>query len=95
MLKFFKIIGLLEGISYLLLFFNMLVIKNLNIELYKKMLFPIGMTHGILFVVYIVVAVLLKDKYNWSMPKFLKIAVASIIPFGTFYSEKKWLNEEN
>ena len=91
MIRFFKLIGLLEGISYLVLFFNMLVIKNVNIELYKNLLFPIGMAHGLLFVLYIVLTIYLKFELNWSFKKFAKIAIASLLPFGTFYSEKKWL----
>lgn len=65
----------------------------MNFDLYKTLLFPIGMSHGILFVAYIILAILLKEKYQWSLGKFFKIAIASVIPFGTFYSEKKWLNE--
>ncbi len=93
MLRFFNIIGILEGISYLVLFFNMLVIKNINTELYKSLLFPIGMAHGLLFILYIVLAIMLKIELKWSVKKFLLICLASILPFGTFYSEKKWVNK--
>ncbi|HLV47382.1 MAG TPA: DUF3817 domain-containing protein [Flavobacterium sp.] len=94
MLKFFTVIGFLEGISYLILFFNMLVIKNVNIELYKNLLFPIGMAHGLLFITYIVMAIMLKAELKWSFKKFILISIASLIPFGTFYSEKNWLHKE-
>lgn len=93
MLRFFNIIGILEGISYLILFFNMLVIKNMNIEMYKSLLFPIGMAHGLLFILYIVLAIMLKIELKWSMKKFLLICLASLLPFGTFYSEKNWVNK--
>ncbi len=91
MLKLFKIVGFLEGVSYLILFFNMLVIKNINIDLWKTLLFPIGMAHGLLFVGYVVLAIMLKFEENWSMKKFFLIFIASLLPFGTFYSEKHWL----
>lgn len=91
MLKLFKIVGFLEGVSYLILFFNMLVIKNINIDLWKILLFPIGMAHGLLFVGYVVLAIMLKFEENWSMKKFFLIFIASLLPFGTFYSEKHWL----
>lgn len=93
MLHFFKIIGFLEGISYIVLFFNMLVIKNVNIDLYKNLLYPIGMAHGLLFVLYIVLTIYLKFELNWSFKKFFKIAIASLLPFGTFYSEKHWVDK--
>lgn len=91
MLKFFKIVAILEGISYLVLFSNMLVVKPTNLILYKTLLFPIGMAHGVLFITYIILAVLLKFKENWDFKKFGIIGLASIIPLGTFYMEKKYL----
>jgi len=94
MLRIFTIVGFLEGISYLVLFFNMLVLKNVNIELYKNLLFPIGMAHGLLFIAYIVMAIMLKVELNWSFKKFILISIASLIPFGTFYSEKNWLHKD-
>lgn len=91
MLKFFKIVAILEGISYLVLFSNMLVVKPTNLVLYKTLLFPIGMAHGVLFITYIILAVLLKFQENWDFKKFGIIGLASIIPLGTFYMEKKYL----
>ena len=61
MLKIFKIIAILEGISYLVLFSNMLFIKPTNFDLYKTLLFPIGMAHGLLFVGYIILALMLRE----------------------------------
>ncbi len=89
--KIFKIVAILEGVSYLLLFANMLLIKPNNISLYKTLLFPIGMAHGLLFMSYIILAILLKFDENWDWKKFIIILIASILPFGTFYVEKKYL----
>jgi integral membrane protein len=91
MLKFFKIVAILEGVSYLVLFSNMLIVKPTNLVLYKTLLFPIGMAHGVLFITYVILAVLLKFKENWDFKKFGIIGLASIIPLGTFYMEKKYL----
>ena len=93
MLKLFKIVAILEGISYLALFGNMLIVKPTNPVLYKTLLFPIGMAHGILFIGYIILSIMLKIEENWDWKKFFIIAVASIIPFGTFYIEKKYLSK--
>lgn len=94
MLRFFTIISYLEGISYLALFFNMLVIKNMNLEIYKQLLYPIGMAHGVLFIGYIILAIVLKFKLNWGFKKFTLIIIASLLPFGTFYSEKHWVHRK-
>ena len=91
MLKIFKIVAILEGISYLVLFANMLIVKPTNPALYKTLLFPIGMAHGILFIGYILLSIMLKIEENWDFKKFFIIAIASVIPFGTFYIEKKYL----
>ena len=91
MLRFFKIVAILEGVSYLALFSNMLIVKPTNLVLYKTLLFPIGMAHGVLFITYIILAIILKFKENWDYKKFGIICLASIIPFGTFYMEKKYL----
>jgi integral membrane protein len=89
MLDFFKKIALLEGISLLaLLFFAMPMKYMFEQEIYVK---TIGMAHGVLFIVYIIVALLLKFSLNWSFKLFAIIGLASIIPFGTFYVERKYL----
>ncbi|MBC8882493.1 DUF3817 domain-containing protein [Flavobacterium piscinae] len=89
MIGFFKKIALLEGISLLvLLFFAMPMKYMFDQEIYVK---TIGMAHGILFILYVVLALLLKFTLNWSFKLLAIIGLASIIPFGTFYVEKKYL----
>ena len=94
MFKIFKITAILEGISYLVLFSNMLFIKPNNSELYHTLLYPIGMSHGVLFIGYVVLAILLKNAQKWNWTTLGIILVASLIPFGTFYVEKKYLAKE-
>ncbi|WP_395062810.1 DUF3817 domain-containing protein [Flavobacterium sp.] len=91
MIKIFKFTAISEGISYLVLFANMLFIKPNNFDLYKTLLFPIGMAHGILFIGYIILAFLVKKSQRWSIKDFLIVQVASLLPFGTFYIEKKYV----
>jgi integral membrane protein len=91
MLKIFKVTAILEGISYLVLFSNMLFIKPSNFTLYKTLLYPIGMSHGILFIGYVVLAILLKKSQKWDFKNFSIILIASLIPLGTFYVDKKYL----
>jgi integral membrane protein len=90
MIKFFKIFALLEGISCIALFGNMLFVKHNNPELYKSLLFPIGMTHGMLFIGYIILAYMLKSEENWTNRKFFEVCAASPFPFGTFYIDRKY-----
>ena len=89
MKTFFRVVSFLEGISYLLLLFVAVPIKYwLNDPQYVKLL---GMPHGLLFVGYMVLAFLLKSELNWDMKTFGVVLLASILPFGTFYVDKKYL----
>jgi len=89
MLKFFKKLAFIEGISALLLFFFAIPMKYIfNDPIYVK---HIGMYHGVLFTVYILIATVLKFKENWEIRKYAEICLASIPPFGTFYMERKYL----
>lgn len=86
---FFRIIALLEGISYILLLFVATPIKYIQgDEQYVRLL---GMPHGVLFLAYIVLAIWLRPDYKWNQRSFIIVLLASIIPFGTFYVEKKFL----
>ena len=91
MTKLFKFIAIAEGISYLVLFFNMLVVKRLNLELYKLFLYPIGMAHGLLFMSYVTIAFIIWKNQKWTIIELLIVQLGSLIPFGTFYVEKKYL----
>jgi len=84
MVRFFKIIATLEGISLLVLLFFAYVHR---VDLAVRY---IGMAHGVLFIIYSVLAVLLKFKQGWSWGKLIIIFLASFVPFGTFYIEWKY-----
>lgn len=89
MLKVFKGIAILEGISYLALFgFSMPLKHWANIPEPNKW---IGYAHGFLFIAYIILAVLLFVEKKWGLVVFIKIVVASLLPFGAFYIEKKYI----
>jgi len=89
MKSFFRIIALFEGISYLLLMTLGLYFKyQLSDDTYVKLL---GMPHGVLFVLYILFAFFLKKQEQWNFINFAIILFASLIPFGTFYIDRKYL----
>ncbi len=91
MIKIFKITAISEGFSYLILLSNMLFIKPTHLELYKTFLFPIGMTHGVLFIAYLYLSFIIKEKQNWSGKDLTLIILGSLIPFGAFFIERKYL----
>ena len=91
MKKTFRIVSILEGVSYLLLLFIATPIKYiLGNETFVKIL---GMPHGLLFICYIILAIMMKYELNWKSKTFIIVLAASIIPFGTFYIDKKYLRD--
>jgi len=87
----FRIISFLEGLSYLLLLFVAVPLKYFSAnDTYVKML---GMPHGVLFIFYIVLAFMLKPELKWAKKVFSIILVASVLPFGTFYIDRKYLTK--
>ena len=90
MIRIFKITAFLEGLSLLLLLFFAMPLKYIWDEpIFVK---TIGMAHGVLFVGYILLAIMLKFEQDWSWKKFAIICGASMVPFGTFYIEKKYFS---
>ena len=93
LLPIFRIIAVLEGISYILLLFIAVPIKYVSEDpQYVKLL---GMPHGILFMAYVVMAVLISTDMKWSTRTLWIVLIASVIPFGTFYIDKKYLNKSH
>jgi integral membrane protein len=70
----------------------MLLVKPNNLVLYKKLLYPIGMAHGVLFMAYCVYVILVAINKKWNYKITLLGLIASLLPFGTFYFDKKYLN---
>lgn len=87
LLTIFRIVAFLEGLSYILLLFVGVPLKYLGNDVtLVKML---GMPHGFLFMSYIAFIIVLRFDNPWFKKHFILIALASIIPFGTFVVEHK------
>lgn len=86
-LTIFRIIAFFEGLSYIFLLFFATPYKYINEDpQYVKML---GMPHGILFILYLVLAYILRSEKEWFANNYKFIFLLGIIPFGTFYLDKK------
>ena len=85
----FKWTSILEGSSFLLLLFIAMPLKY--IWNWPQMVESVGMVHGILFVAYILGALILYKPLGWKFSTLLIICAGSVLPFGPFYVEKKYL----
>lgn len=93
MIIIFRMVAFLEGLSYILLLFVATPIKYLKDDpQYVKLL---GMPHGLLFVAYVVLAIWLGPDFKWNNKNFIIVLVASLVPFGTFYVDRKYLNKKH
>lgn len=82
-----RLVAILEGISFLALLFVAMPLKYWYQDPYWVQ--KIGMVHGWLFVLYVVLLVLAHFQYKWSFGKTTLGFVLSLLPFGTFYAERK------
>jgi integral membrane protein len=49
------------------------------------------MSHGILFIGYILLALIIRKSQNWNLINLGIVLLASLLPFATFYVEKKYI----
>ncbi len=87
-----RIIAILEGISLLILVFAAVPLKYFfhNAALTKVM----GPIHGVLFLLFIFNCLSVGVEYRWSFKTTTwKVLLACIIPFGTFYIDRKILSK--
>jgi integral membrane protein len=83
----FRIISIIEGLSYLILLFIAMPIKYIADNPYPVKI--VGMTHGILFIIFIIFLYEAMKKYNWNIRFTIELFIYSIIPFGLFFIERK------
>lgn len=75
MLKFFRFISALEGLSYL-------VILGVTIGLISRdFVFYLGMIHGVLFILYLLLSLQVSHRHKLPLIHWLLIFTASLIPF--------------
>ena len=87
-----RIIAFLEGCSFLLLGFTMILKYKFDMPLPN---YIVGMIHGLLFILYIFLVLQVAYIKKWKIITIFWALVASLIPFGTFYADKKIFNDKN
>jgi integral membrane protein len=86
-MKLFRAVSLIEGISWLLLLFVAMPLKyGLGEPMAVKIL---GRVHGGLFVLFLITLALAATEHEWKFGKIARAFVASLVPFGAFWLERK------
>ena len=75
MLSFFRTISIIEGLSYLVILCVTLGVIS------RDYVFVLGMTHGVLFMVYLVASLLASNSRGWSVLVWLALFLAALVPF--------------
>ncbi|MBT5717277.1 MAG: DUF3817 domain-containing protein [Opitutae bacterium] len=87
MIKILRILGNIEGISYLLLLGVAMPMKYyFEMPIAVKI---VGMAHGVLFVAYCLLLAACMKKFNWTLKFGAYLFIATLIPFGTFATDRK------
>ncbi|MFY8127457.1 MAG: DUF3817 domain-containing protein [Chitinophagaceae bacterium] len=87
-----RVIGLIEGISYMVLLFISMPIKY-----FAHNPWPVkinGWIHGILFVLLSMAILNVWIKLKWPFKRAFIAGVASLLPFGTFWFDKSLKQEQ-
>jgi len=89
-IKQFKVVAILEGVSFLVLLGIAMPLKYIfNLPAATQI---VGMTHGILFIAYVLMVFLLKKQLNWNGKVTMLALTASVLPFGPFVVDRKLLH---
>lgn len=81
-----RIIGLLEGISFLSFLITMPLKYVYEIELPNKI---VGGLHGFLFIAFVFLVFYTAKEVKWSIKNQLLAYLSSLLPFGTFVVDAK------
>jgi integral membrane protein len=86
MIHTFRKVSLAEGCSLLILLLIAMPLKYFfNFPEAVKV---VGWIHGVLFIVYVVMLLVLEVRYRWSFLFLAAAFFASLIPFGTFVLDR-------
>jgi integral membrane protein len=85
MLGVFRKVAMVEGITTLALFFVAMPMKYLAGD--PRLVPPVGLLHGIAFLVYLAVMVAALRGRGFTAGEWLRTAAASFVPFGTFLND--------
>lgn len=89
MLHLFRATSILEGISYLALFAVTMPLKYMaDLPMPNKY---VGYAHGVLFIAYILLALVFCFQKKWPVKRAIILLIASLLPFATFYVDSKYL----
>ena len=86
----FRLVALAEAVSYLALLAATVVKRGFDGPDLVSVLGPI---HGILFLAYVLLALLVREEQGWTPWQTIVVIVASAIPFGAFVVNSRMVHD--
>ena len=82
-----RIVGIAEGVSYLVLLFIAMPVKYLLG--YPLAVTIAGSLHGVLFILYVVAMICAIPEQKWAAKEIVEVFLAALYPCGTFILDRK------
>ena len=90
MLKLFRTLGIVEGLSLLTLLFIAMPAKY---QFGYDFVWQVGMTHGILWLAYVTLSMPVSHKQGWSVMFWMLVLLSSVTPFAVFFLDSRLKRE--
>lgn len=90
MLKFFRLLSLVEGLSLITLLFIAMPAKY---QFGHDFVWPVGMAHGVLWMAFVLMSLVVSHVRKWSVWAWLLALLCSVVPFGFVYLDTRLKRE--
>jgi len=89
--RWFRVVAVIEAVSYLVLV-GASIAKRLpdGVDLVPVL----GPIHGVIFLVYLVLALSVREHQGWHLSTTLLVIVAAVIPLGGIYVERRLVHAD-
>ena len=91
MLKMFRILSLVEGLSLITL---LLVAMPARYWFGVDFVWPVGMAHGVLWLAFVVMSLVVSHLRKWSVGAWLLALLCSVLPFGFLMLDARLRREQ-
>lgn len=90
MLKFFRLLSVIEGLSLITLLFIAMPAKY---QFGHDFVWPVGMAHGVLWLAYVLMSLVVSHVQRWSVLTWAMALLCSVLPFGFLWVDARLRRE--
>ena len=90
MIRWFRGVAVVEAVSYLVLLAASVAKHGFGVE---GLVETIGPIHGVIFLVYLALAVSVRRRLGWDSATTLTVVIAAVIPLGGIVVERRYTDE--